>query len=216
VRLVVFDCDGTLADSQADIVAAMDDAFRALDLPPPGRERTLQIVGLSLPEAMAALAPALPLETRIALAEQYRTAAQTRRLGSAQEPLYAGADALVRALARQPDTVLGLATGKSQRGVERLIAHHGWAGLFATLQTADTNPSKPDPAMLQRAMAETGAEARDTLMIGDTSYDIHMARAAGVMSIGVSWGYHGVADLRAAGASHIVDDFDGLWRLLTA
>jgi phosphoglycolate phosphatase len=216
MRLIVFDCDGTLADSQAVIVTAMDHAFAAAGLDPPGRARTLSIVGLSLPEAMRALIPEATPDMHVRLAQAYRDATHRLRLISAAEPLYPGADRAVRMLAAQTDTRLGIATGKSRRGLDRLIAHHGWGDLFVTLQTADDNPSKPDPTMLRRAMAEAGVAAADCIMIGDTSYDIEMAVAAGVEAIGVAWGFHPVGDLEAAGARHIVPDFAALLRLTGA
>ena len=210
MKLILFDCDGTLVDSQNAIAAAMDDAFGAQRLAAPSRARTLSIVGLSLPEAIAKLAPTEAVETQVRLAEGYRAAAQRIRLAHAEDPLFPGADQAVRVLAARAGTLLGTATGKSRRGVERLIAHQRWEGLFATLQTADDNPSKPDPGMILRAIAETGAAAVDTVMIGDTTFDMEMARAAGVRAIAVSWGYHPVSDLRSAGADVVVDTFEQL------
>lgn len=212
MKLVLFDCDGTLADSQNAIAAAMDAAFEAERLPPPGRARTLSIVGLSLPEAITALTPELDLAVRVRLAEGYRAAAQRIRLAHAEDPLFPGADAAIRALAARDDVVLGVATGKSLRGLHRLIAHYNWTGVFATLQTADDNPSKPHPGMITRALSETGCAPERAVMIGDTSFDMSMARAAGVRAVGVSWGYHPVSALQEAGADTIVESFDDLLR----
>jgi phosphoglycolate phosphatase len=214
MRLVLFDCDGTLADSQNSIVRAMDQAFNAVALPPPGRARTLSIVGLSLPQAIHTLAPDQPTDVLVRIAEGYRAAAQRIRLAEAEDPLYAGADTAVRDLAARADVVLGMATGKSMKGVHRLIAHHRWDGFFSTLQTADNNPSKPHPGMIQQALRETGTEAAQAVMIGDTTYDMEMARAAGVRAIAVTWGYHPVGDLKAAGAHDVVETFDALLKLL--
>lgn len=213
MRLVVLDVDGTLVDSQALIVAAQRAAFAACGLPAPSRERSLSIVGLSLPEAFTALVgPRGPVE---ALAEAYRQAFAKLRADPAHaEPLFPGAAETVSRLAARPDLVLGIATGKSRRGVAHLVERHGWGRLFATIQTADDAPSKPDPGMLIRAMAETGIKATATAMVGDTTFDIDMGRAAGVRAIGVAWGYHPVASLREAGAETVIGAFGELEPLL--
>lgn len=109
---------------------------------------------------------------------------------------------------------LGIATGKSQRGVRRLFDQEGWHGLFATIQTADEHPSKPHPSMIQTAITETGADPTSTVMIGDTSFDIAMGLNAGVHTIGVAWGYHAVDELTDAGAHAIVDEFISLERMI--
>lgn len=207
MTLVLFDCDGTIVDSQATIVRAMSEAFAAIDRPAPGRQEILRIVGLSLPQAVAVLAPGLTDSHAIALADQYRRAAQQIRVETAEDPLYDGADETIRRLGRVDDLALGVATGKSMRGVRRLLSHYRWEDHFSTLQTADDNPSKPHPAMIERAIAETGSEAALTVMIGDTTFDMEMARAAGVRPIGVTWGYHSVDALRAAGAEVIVESY---------
>jgi phosphoglycolate phosphatase len=209
-RLVIFDCDGTLVDSQQAIVTAMSGAFRASGLASPSREQTLAIVGLSLPQAIARLAPRATVDQQLRLVEGYRDNARALREQRAEDPLYPGAAEVVAALAARDDVVLGIATGKSRRGVDRLLDHYRWRGKFATLQTADDNPSKPHPGMLERAMAETGFEPGETLMIGDTAFDMAMAAAAGTGAIGVAWGYHPVEELADAGAHAIVARFDEL------
>jgi phosphoglycolate phosphatase len=206
-KLLIFDCDGTLVDSQNAIVAAMDFAFGAMGLPAPGRARTLSVVGLSLPEAFSALAPRESDATRAALAERYKSDfPRARSEAERNDDLYDGIADVIAALARREDVVLGVATGKSKRGVKRLFDQERWHGAFATIQTADDNPSKPHPGMILRAMAETGVQPLDTVMIGDTTYDIEMARAAGVGAVGVAWGYHPVQSLVHAGAHTVVDD----------
>lgn len=203
VQLLVLDVDGTLVDSQALIVEAQRRAFAACGLEAPTRERSLSIVGLSLIEAFTALVgPRGPVER---LAEEYKLAFQALRGDPAwEEPLFPGVADLVAELAGREDLLLGIATGKSRRGVAYLVERHGWDGVFATIQTADDAPSKPDPGMLIQAMAETGIGPDRTTMVGDTSFDMAMARAAGVRPIGVSWGYHPVAALREAGADVLV------------
>ena len=205
--LILFDVDGTLVDSQNLIVAAQREAFSSLGLEPPSRERSLSIVGLSLAEAFTVLAGGkAPVQE---LAQAYRDAVhRMREEPEDREPLYEGARELVADLAGRDGTVLGLATGKPRRGVDHLVRRKRWQGVFATIQTADDAPSKPDPTMLRQAMAEVEAAPDDTVMIGDTSFDMAMARAAGVRAIGVSWGYHAVAALREAGADVILDRLD--------
>jgi phosphoglycolate phosphatase len=211
-QLVVFDVDGTLVDSQHVILDAMAGAFAALGRPMPAREAVLGVVGLSLPEAMAALAPHLPEADTLALAGHYRDRFVAQRAGGAEAhaPLYPGArDALERLTAR-PDTLLGVATGKARRGLDHVFAIHGLARFFATAQTADHHPSKPHPSMLFAALAETGCEAAAAVMVGDTEFDMAMGRAAGLATVGVAWGYHPRARLLAAGADLVIDDFAAL------
>ncbi|NJR78151.1 HAD-IA family hydrolase [Sphingomonas corticis] len=204
IRLAVFDCDGTLSDGQANICRAMEAAYAAGGLPVPPREAIRGIVGLSLVEAVAALSPEADAALHRALAADYKAAFfRMRTAGELDaEPLYDGLAATLDALAAD-GWLLGIATGKSDRGLAHLLAHHGLSDRFVTLQTADRHPSKPHPAMLEAAMAQAGALPHMTAMIGDTSYDMAMARAAGVRAVGVTWGYHDEATLRAAGAQAI-------------
>ena len=214
-HLFLFDCDGTLVDSQHDIVTAMDYAFANQGLVAPARAATLAIVGLSVPEAITTLAPALSASTREKLAADFRTGSpEQRETGGRDNPLYPGAVDIITCYSQRDDIVLGVATGKSRRGVHRLFDQHGWHGHFATVQTADTNRSKPDPEMIAAAMAEVGVETQHTIMIGDTSFDMAMAHAAGVRSIGVTWGYHPHEALITAGASTIVQSFPELRAVL--
>jgi len=209
-RLVVFDVDGTLVDSQHLIVAAMAEAFGLAGHPLPPRDMVLGVVGLSLHEAMIALAPHLPEAETLLLAEHYRQSfVAQREIGgaAAHAPLYPGAlDALGR-LGAAPDTLLGVATGKARRGLDHLFECFPIGHLFATTQTADSHPSKPHPAMLLAALAETGAAAERAVMVGDTEFDMAMGRAAGMATVGVAWGYHPRARLEAAGADVIIDGF---------
>ncbi len=202
-RLAIFDCDGTLVDSQHNICRAMEDCFAAAGLAPPERERTRRVVGLSLVEAMRAMLPEAEADFHVALAEDYKRAFQALRArGLDEEPLYEGVAELVERLAAD-GWLLGVATGKSDRGLALCLDHHRLAAHFVTLQTADRHPSKPHPSMIEQAMTDAGAAPETTVMIGDTSYDMAMARAAGVMAIGVAWGYHDAADLIRAGAHRI-------------
>ena len=214
MRLAVFDCDGTLVDGQADVCAAMDHAFAAQGLAVPDRHLTRRMVGLSLPEAMRKLLPAGDPAVHAALAAHYRDAYRARRTaGVLDEPLFEGIAVLLERL-RAAGWLIGVATGKSDRGLAHCLSTHGIAGHFVTLQTADRHPSKPHPAMLEAAMVAVGAAPGETAMIGDTSYDIAMARAAGVRAIGVTWGYHPPAELVAAGAHAVAENAFTLFDLL--
>jgi phosphoglycolate phosphatase len=196
----MLDIDGTLVDSQHAIVAAMDMACHGAGVVPPAPEQTRAIIGLSLPEAIAALMPDQDEPTQARLVDLYREAFLSIRVRpDFNEPLFPGVrEALDRLDA--DGCLLGLATGKSRRGVLAMIERHGLEGRFVTLQTPDDGPGKPDPSMLRRALADTGAEAVDTVMVGDTTFDMRMARAAGTDALGVSWGYHPAEALTAAGA----------------
>jgi len=207
-RLFVFDCDGTLVDSQHNIVAAMGAAWARHALPAPAAADVRRVVGLSLEIAIARMLPAEADHTHRAIAASYREIVHGLREGNAQgtaeEPLFPGIRDLIEALAA-PEIFLGVATGKNLRGLEHTLGVHGLRERFHTLQTGDRCRSKPDPEMVLRAMAETGIEAASTVVIGDTSFDMEMARAAGATAIGVAWGYHEIAELHEAGAHAVID-----------
>jgi len=214
IRLAVFDCDGTLADGQAAICTAMELAFAETGLAPPQRHAVRRIVGLSLPVAIRQLAPDVPDAQAAEAVEAYKSAFRAARMdGSLHEPLFDGIAPMLHRL-HAAGWLLGVATGKSHRGLTSLLAANQLAPLFATLHTADHHPSKPHPAMLEAAMAATLAQPADTLMIGDTVYDIHMASAAGARSIGVSWGYHEADELLAAGALAVAETPEELERMI--
>lgn len=219
MKLILFDVDGTLVDSQRMICAAMSQAYRDHGLICPPASEVRAIIGLSLDDAFRRLSAGAdhPLDS---LTARYKEAFfALRAAGQDLPPLYPGAREAIARLAMRPDLVLGLATGKSRRGVTAMLDQHALNGVFATIQTADTAPSKPAPGMVLEAMRETGVGAQDTVVIGDTAFDMQMARAADTSAIGVSWGYHPAADLYAAGAHLVVETFDalvpaldGLWR----
>lgn len=213
--LVIFDCDGTLVDSQNVIFAAMAHAFESAGLGVPSREAVLSIVGLSLPQAITQVkaAHAIPHDEAllVRLLEGYKDAFNTLRQDPAhEEPMFPGAREGVLELASRNDVVLGIATGKSRRGVDRLLETRGLDGCFATIQTADDAPSKPHPAMIEQAIAEAGATPATTMMIGDTTFDIQMALSAGVRGLGVAWGYHPADALHRAGADLVAENFEAL------
>lgn len=213
-RLAVFDCDGTLVDGQAAVCTAMDAAFAAQGLPLPDRHLVRRSVGLSLPQAVRSLLPEADEDLRQAIDLAYRHAFRAaREAGQLVEPLYAGVRELLDAL-RDAGWLLGVATGKSDRGLEHCLATHGLSQHFITLQTADRHPSKPHPAMLEAALFEAGAGPDAAVMIGDMAFDMAMAVNAGVRALGVDWGYHTPAELTAAGAAAVARNPAELLELL--
>jgi phosphoglycolate phosphatase len=213
LRLVVFDVDGTLIDSQAHILAAVQAAFTDVGLPVPEREAVLEIIGLSLPVAVRRLVPEATDMQLAALTGHYRAAFAERRTAG-ESPLFAGARGALDALAGRGEVLMGIATGKSRRGLDHAIGSHRLGGYFVTKQVADDHPSKPHPSMLHAALRETGAEAGSGVMIGDTTYDMEMARNAGLRGIGVAWGYHAPERLCSAGAERVIETFDDLAAVL--
>ena len=196
-KLAIFDCDGTLVDSGATIRAALEQAFEVHGVECPPLEVTRKVIGLSLMESMAALAPAAD---HAGLTQSYKDAFFAMRgAGRVEEPLFDGIVDLLDAL-HADGWLLGVATGKSDRGLRHCLDGHGLSGRFVTLQTADRNPSKPNPAMALAAMAETGTEPHRTVLVGDTGWDMGCARNAGTGAIGAGWGYHDIEELTADGA----------------
>ena len=216
LRLVVWDVDGTLIDSQAHILMAMGHAFGTLDLPVPDRAAVLSIVGLSLPQAMARLAADQTDAIQARLVAAYKDGFQQARAAGPASQLYPGALDTLKALHGHDNLLMGVATGKSKRGLDHVLDSLDLRGYFVTTQVADFHPSKPHPAMLQAALDEVGVGPEAAVMVGDTSFDMDMGRAAGVATIGVNWGYHAAAQLHAA--DHMAHDFAeipailrGLW-----
>jgi phosphoglycolate phosphatase len=212
LKLVVFDMDGTLVDSQALIFAGFTQAFAAIGRAEPDRHLVMSQVGLSLPEAMRRALPdadSNALEAAIA-AFRAHFLQQRSEQGAAAVPLFAGARELIETLAARPDVLIGAATGMARRGLDHVLDVHGLGHYFATRQTADLHPSKPSPDMLDAALVETGTVPGDAVMVGDTTYDIEMAQNAGVPAIGVSWGHHTSEALRAAGAVEVIASFAAL------
>ncbi|MEE3154162.1 MAG: HAD hydrolase-like protein [Pseudomonadota bacterium] len=213
-RLVVFDCDGTLVDGQAAICETMEAAFASTGLVAPERNMVRRMVGLSLPYALRELAPDASDEQRHAVVEAYKTGFRDLRLsGALREPLYDGIAGLIDELSGE-GWQLAVATGKSDRGLHACLDTHGIRHRFVSLQTADRHPSKPHPAMLEAALFEAAVQPGDAVMIGDTSFDMEMAVAAGVRAIGVAWGYHEAHELREAGAVAVAETAEDLGELI--
>jgi phosphoglycolate phosphatase len=220
IRCAIFDCDGTLVDSGGTIHRALGLAFteHGLELPP--RQKAQRVIGLSLVEAMAELAPERDPDLHQRMAQTYKDAFVTLRgQRQVEEPLYEGILPLLDALEAN-GWLLAVATGKSDRGLRHCLTSHGLHARFLSLQTADRHPSKPHPSMGQQALADCGADPRRSVVIGDTGWDMGMAKAAGCFAIGVLWGYHDETELLAAGANALAerpDDVLGIAeRLVTA
>jgi phosphoglycolate phosphatase len=204
-RLAIFDCDGTLVDSGATIYAALKTSLEqnGLQVPPPAVCR--RVIGLNLTEAMAALLPELGPERHRLLAEEYKRAFMgLRAAGAVDEPLFEGVLELLDAL-EHDGWLLAVATGKSDRGLRHCLEQHGIHARFVSLQTADRHPSKPHPSMVEQAVVEGGAAPETTIVVGDTSFDVAMAAAAGAAGIGAGWGYHEPQELIEAGAVAVAD-----------
>lgn len=211
MRLILFDCDGTIVDSQHAISAAMEAAFTTHGLMAPERSRIVEVVGLSLVSAVRELIPDHDTDLIQRIAETYKDAfGNLRRQAAHEEPMFPLARETIRALANAPGVVLGMATGKSRRGVDAIIEREGLHGLFETIQTADHNPSKPHPGMVLQAMTETGALPGETVVVGDTTFDMEMALNARAKAVGVTWGYHPRAALSASGAHALIDRYSEL------
>ncbi|WP_395331621.1 HAD-IA family hydrolase [Novosphingobium sp. BL-8H] len=205
MKLAVFDCDGTLVDGQAPICEAMEATFAEFGLAPPSRGLIRRAVGLSLPQAMRQLLPDSDEAQQHAMADAYKAAfRQARTEGRVSQPLFPGIAEVLHGL-QDAGWTLGVATGMSDRGLSFCLEANGVKDLFVTLQTADRHPSKPHPAMLEEAMDDAGARPGETVMIGDTVYDIQMAANAGTRAIGVDWGYHHPEELTAAGAEKVFE-----------
>lgn len=209
LKLAIWDMDGTIVDSREAITTAMARAFEACGLEPPGYDETRTIVGLGLEEACRRLAPE-GYDGMDRLVGAYREAfVRQRSAPGFTEPLYEGAFETLEALAND-DWLIGMATGKSRRGVRALFDTHPLKPLFDTIHCADDGPGKPHPAMCLEAMKAVGTEPEETLIIGDAVFDVQMGRAAGIHTIGVSWGFGERHELEAAGAHELVDDMTGL------
>ena len=212
LRLVIFDVDGTLIDSAGLICAAMAEAFAAAGRPAPGDAAVRAIIGLSLPVAIARLDARLDGRGVAALTEAYKAAFLGRRAAGdelAASPLFPGArEALTRT--DGAGALLGVATGKARRGLDHVLDGHDLRAFFVTTQTADDAPSKPHPGMVLNALGATGVDATRAAVVGDTSYDMAMARAAGAAAVGVAWGVHHADALLDAGAQAIIEDFAAL------
>ena len=203
-KLVIFDWDGTLMDSERKIINCFQKAARDLDIPQPEDASIRDIIGLGMAEAVAAVFGDQPASQQQALIEQYRHhflgADQTRM------PLFPGVRELLQELA-ESGYLLAIATGKARRGLSMVLEETGLADLFVASRCADEAFSKPHPQMLLDILAETGLEPADAVMVGDTVYDLQMAQNAGMDSLAVSYGVHDHKRLLQHEPLHCFDDF---------
>ncbi len=215
MKLAVWDVDGTIIDSRASIAGAMSAAFEANGLTPPTYDETRAIVGMSLVPAISMLAPQADENLLNALKDDYVAAFVRRRASGRHDPMYDGADELLRRL-RADGWIMAVATGKSRAGVVSIFDAHDLHDLFDAVHCADDGPGKPDPHMLTCNMRALGAQAANTIMIGDTSHDMAMARAAGVYAQGVTWGFHTAQEMLEGGADNVAETFEALERALAS
>ena len=195
-RLIVFDWDGTLADSTRLIAHSLQQACRAIGAPVPDESRARHVIGLGLIDALRYVAPSLPEERYPELAGQYRDSYVARESGI---PLFDGAREMLDELGGA-GFLLAVATGKGRAGLERALALHGVAHHFFATRCADEGFPKPHPDMLLHLMERAGVDPDATLMIGDTSHDLELARNAGAAAVAVAWGAHSVEGLADFGA----------------
>lgn len=211
MKLIIFDFDGTLVDSRSLILESHRIVFADFQLPAPAPADSLALVGKSLNVILTELAgPTAPIAEMVRAYDLLLP--QLRADPAFAEQAFDGVGDLLHELKARPDVVLGLATGHRSDTVAPALDALRWSGLFQTVQAADTAPSKPHPGMLLQAMAATGITPSDTLFIGDTTFDMEMAQAARLRSIGVAWGYHRTDRLMAAGAhrvAHAVEELRG-------
>ena len=191
-RLLVFDWDGTIIDSAATIAECIREASRSLGLEVPERERARHVIGLGLHDAMRIVVPELPAQRYPEFVASYREHFLARKDSMR---LFDGMRELLDGLSRKH--LLALATGKSRRGLDRDLELHNLGPYFAASRCADETHPKPHPAMLQELMSELKMIETQTLMVGDTSHDLEMARAAGVDALAVTYGAHPEGGLRA-------------------
>jgi phosphoglycolate phosphatase len=214
-KLILFDLDGTLVDGQYSIRATFDAIFPQFGYAKPDAAAVRAVVGRSLPDAIAdLLGPAAPAHE---MAEAYKLHFHKMRATEGYiEALYPDVDVTMRRLALRDDLVLGTATGKALRGINWMIEKNGWHGFFTTLQASDTAASKPSPEMVENACRETGIAPADTIVFGDSIYDMQMAVSGGAHAIGVSYGYGEPESLIASGAQKIIHGFNEVEQVIAA
>ena len=209
MKLIIFDFDGTLVDSRSLILESHRIVFSEFRLSAPAPADSLALVGKSLDVILTQLAgPTAPI---LEMVRAYDLLLPQLRADPAfAEKPFDGVGDLLHELSSTSDIVLGVATGHRSDTIAPALEELRWTGLFRTVQGADMAPSKPHPAMLLQALAATGVAPNDAIFVGDTTFDMEMAQAAQLRSIGVGWGYHQTERLMAAGAQRVVQTVDQL------
>ena len=215
MRLIVFDCDGTLVDSQQAIVSATSEAFEVVGMAVPSRVDILSAVGLPIEDAMRRHAPNAD-DTQIdEILTLYRAAhIRLSQQSDRGQVLFDGMKEIIEMLGDEPDTRLGIVTMKSRRGLNRVVDAYDIRAYFSALKSADDGPGKPAPDLLLDAMTECSVTPEQTVMIGDTSFDMLMAKAAGAYAVGVGWGYQTAEEMFEAGADAMAEQPENLVELL--
>jgi phosphoglycolate phosphatase len=208
--LIAFDWDGTLFDSTALIVRCIQGACRDLGLPVPSDTDAAYVIGLGLHDALRHAAPGLPAERYPELGQRYREHYWAHKDDLV---LFPGTLEMLQAL-KGRQHLLAVATGKNRRGLDDALAQAELHGVFDATRTADETAGKPHPLMLQELMAELGVPPERTLMIGDTTHDLQLARNAGTASVGVSFGAHDHEAFADHGPLAVVHSTDELHRWL--
>lgn len=204
--LIVFDWDGTLMDSTGHIVFCMREAIAQLNMLPLTDQQISHIIGLGLPEAVKTLYPDSSVQDAQMLAATYREIWLHHPF---EAPLFDNALIILQKLADQ-NVLLGVATGKGRRGLDKVLNETGLADLFVATRCADECHSKPHPQMLSEIIDFCGVQPAETLMIGDTEFDLQMAKSAGAESVGIGHGAHGLPILQACEPQAIVNDLFAL------
>jgi phosphoglycolate phosphatase len=209
-KLAIFDLDGTLIDSRGLIHEAMLHAHDRCGMSDPGYDSIRRVIGLGLRQAFVALHPDAPDHVLTQMEAAYVEAfVILRETDTGREPMYAGALDLLSEL-RADGWLLGVATGKTRRGVVNIFRKHGLEEVFHASACTDDGPGKPDPFMVLHNLKLAGGEAANAVVIGDSEHDMKMARGAGVRALGVSWGFGAAAELNEAGAHELHHAFDTL------
>lgn len=210
-ELIIFDWDGTLVDSQAQIVNCMQVAFESTGLKIPDPEAIRHIVGLSLETAFYRLAPQIDNSLVVQLADAYRRHSSTNSKHSTE--LFSGVRKSLLNL-REQGFYLAVATGKSRRGLDAAMNGSNLSGFFDITRCADETRSKPNPLMLNEILTELNLDADKALMVGDTSYDIEMANSIGMDSIAVTYGMHEEHHLRPFSPRYLINNFSEIHSMI--